>query len=61
MTPFAATILPLLGIGFLADERTEHVFLAGLPSLPLDHSSGLFDGPNSPFIGFRIAGIRPCD
>jgi hypothetical protein len=28
ITPFAATILPLLGIGFLADEGTEHVFLA---------------------------------
>jgi len=28
ITPLAATILPLLGIGFLADERVERTFLA---------------------------------
>jgi hypothetical protein len=28
LTPFAATILPLLGIGFLAEKRAEYVFLA---------------------------------
>jgi hypothetical protein len=28
LTPFAATILPLLGIGFLVDKRVEYVFLA---------------------------------
>jgi hypothetical protein len=27
LTPFAASILPLLGIGFLADERIEHMVL----------------------------------
>ena len=45
VVPFAATILPLIGLGFLADKRVEHVVLAVLKHCPTStRTNGAGDG-----------------